>query len=147
MDDIEFKPYDNDNLKRIGTGKDADTYEDKKPVKKKPRSFRLIIILMIISGAFLTYLWYQNNILHPKQTESELLDIRSALFLYKESFNAYPAQLTELTKGRPLRDNWLTDAWGNPYRYKVDGGNQTFVVTSAGSDGEVGTDDDIESRN
>ena len=35
----------------------------------------------------------------------------------------------------------LADGWGNPLRYELDG--ETFMVRSAGPDGEFGTPDDI----
>jgi general secretion pathway protein G len=150
MDDIEFKPYDTDNPKRIGTKNDADGDSDEKrnshEIKSKPRNFTIIIYLLIAIVAFFSYRYYQKTVLYPNQTKSELQEIRSALYHYKESFNDYPTQLTELTKGRPLREIWLTDAWENPYRYEVDKNRQTFIVTSAGNDGKFGTNDDIQTE-
>ncbi len=144
MDDIEFKPYDDENLKRIGTKNDRDENQNEKPDKKKPRNFTVLIIAAIVVVGFFSFQWYQNNFLYPKETKNELLEIRNALFQYKESFGFYPNQLTELTKGRPLREIWLTDTWGNPYRYQVNENEQTFKVTSSGNDTKFGTSDDIE---
>lgn len=45
-------------------------------------------------------------------------------------------------------NNDLKDAWGNPYEYEeVDYGNgqRGILITSAGPDGSVGTDDDVTS--
>lgn len=152
MDDVEFKPYDNENPKRIGNNNDADNTDKdvKRPINKnksKPRNVTIIIFLIIGIVAILSYKYYQKTFLYPNQTTSELQEIRSALYLYKESFDAYPTQLTELTKGRPLREIWLTDAWGNLYRYEVKDDKQSFTVISAGGDGKFGNDDDIQTRN
>lgn len=139
---IDFSlPSDNEEQKRIGTNY-SEPAEVKKPENKK--NYRIIIILIILIVGIISYFYYQNNIRYPKQTKTELLEIRNALFHYKESFGKYPNHLTELVKGRPLREVWLTDAWNNPYQYKVDESQQSFVVISAGSDGKFGTDDDIQ---
>jgi hypothetical protein len=148
MSDVEFEPYDDSNLKRIGNGKDADEQQvEKRPFNKntfKPRNFTTLIVLIIASSGIFSFLYYQSRTHYPEQTKSEILEIRSALYLYKESFGTYPNQLTELTKSRPLRESWITDSWGNPYRYEVDNSEQSFIVQSAGSDGKFGTDDDIQ---
>ena len=148
MDDIEFKSYDSENQKRIGPHDYRDDDNSTKTPDNKnrfqPKSYTVIIIVAIAILFFFSYKWYQKNSLFPKQTKSELDDIRNALFQYKESFHAYPNQLTELAKGRPLRESWMTDAWENPYRYEVKENNQTFIVTSSGGDGKFGTDDDIQ---
>lgn len=148
MDDIEFEPFEDQDLKRIGPKNDADKAQDsKRPFnqnKFKPSNFKILIFVVIAVVCFFGFIWYQDNIRHPEQTKNELLDIRNALYLHKESFGTYPEQLAELAKGRPLRESWSTDAWDNPYRYDVDKSNQTFTLISAGSDGEFGTDDDLQ---
>lgn len=140
---IDFSlPSDNEEQKRIGENYSVEPEQEKKPVRKK--NYTVIIVLILLIVGIISYLHYQNKVLNPKQTRTELLEIRNALFHYKKSFGTYPNHLTELVKGRPLREIWLTDAWDNPYRYEVDGTQQTFVVISAGSDGKFGTADDIQ---
>jgi len=148
MDTIEFEPYDSQNLKRIGTGQDSDGNQSgKNPIdknKSKPGYYKIAIAILIAVVGVFSFKYYQNTILYPKQTNAELLDIRSALYHHKESFGTYPNQLTELAKGRPLREAWSTDAWEHAYRYQTDESKQTFIVTSAGFDGKFDTDDDIQ---
>ncbi|MCK5231011.1 MAG: type II secretion system protein GspG [Desulfobulbaceae bacterium] len=36
-----------------------------------------------------------------------------------------------------------TDHWGNPYIYRVAERQKSYILTSPGSDGKVGTDDDL----
>jgi hypothetical protein len=145
MVDFGLIPSDNDKQKKIGPHTYGDVGEvEKKPSNKNRLKPSYIIIIMFAILCLFGFEWYQNNFLYPKQTKSELLEIRNALYHYKESFDVYPNELTELAKGRPLREIWLTDAWDNPYQYEADESKQTFIVISGGNDGKFGTDDDIQ---
>ncbi len=147
MADFGLIPSENDYQKRIGATNDGDENTEEKSSDKnrfKPLNFKIIAMLVIVILSFFTFKWYQNKFLYPDQTKSELLEIRNALYHYEESFDVYPKQLTELAKGRPLRETWFIDAWENPYRYEVDEIKQNFIVTSAGYDGVFDTDDDIQ---
>lgn len=44
-------------------------------------------------------------------------------------------------RGPYTEDNKVNDPWSNPFHYESDG--RTIKITSGGSDGTVGTDDDI----
>lgn len=75
----------------------------------------------------------------------------------KEAVNTYymknkklPGALTQLIEGTdenpPILDGGegvLVDPWDNDYKYEVHG--KRFTVSSAGPDGEFGTEDDISS--
>jgi hypothetical protein len=56
-----------------------------------------------------------------------------------------PAALSELTPYLERPD--LSDPWGNPYEMRCDPGAKhvSLLVLSAGPDGKLGTDDDLDS--
>lgn len=104
MDDVEFEPYDEPVQKRIGEGhKNDQSWVEKKPNNKNTfRPFILVILIcIVITACVFSYLYYQSTILNRNKTTAELLEIKNALFLYKESIGNYPNKLVELAKGRP----------------------------------------------
>lgn len=80
--------------------------------------------------------------------------IALALDLYEADNGRYPAQLEDLIaqpseakkwKGPYLKKGLPKDPWGNPYVYHVPGAHNPAIydLSSAGADGEEGTEDDI----
>ena len=77
-----------------------------------------------------------------------------SLTMYKLDTARYPTTeegLQALIEGPATARNWkgpyteaekLNDTWGKPLQYELINA-RTFKITSAGSDGEFGTDDDI----
>ncbi len=147
MKDIEFEPFDEPAPKRIGTGSDIDdtSLERNSPKKRKSKSVLVVTLVFLISiiAIIFLYQYYQKSVVNKDKTSAELIEIRNALYLYKEGFGIYPNRLVELAKSRPLREVWLTDAWGNAYQYNLNENNTSFKLISAGYDGKLGTTDDI----
>lgn len=81
------------------------------------------------------------------RTIDDCIKITAALDLYKDYKKVYPPDLKTLIGNNPTRANWREDRWGVPYKYSIDDDTTTFVLTSAGKDGEFGTDDDIVFKN
>ncbi len=116
----------------------------------------LAVYVVAFGLMFLLYRVAPENLDRAKitATEIELRDIASALVAYQEDHGAYPASdaLVPSLRQRPTKGkegqtylrNGLdqTDGWGNPivYRTAADG---SFVLFSAGPDGEPETGDDI----
>jgi general secretion pathway protein G len=82
-------------------------------------------------------------------TGSNLQNVRSALEMFRLDNGRYPTEEEGLgILARPARPGgtiYLTgeprDAWGKPFRYRLEGG--LAAIESAGPDGVFGTADDI----
>jgi general secretion pathway protein G len=82
-------------------------------------------------------------------TGSKLQNVRSALEMYRLDNGRYPTEAEGLAVlGRPALPGGTIylldepkDAWGKPFRYRLDGG--LAVIESAGPDGIFGTADDL----
>ena len=78
-----------------------------------------------------------------KETESAVETVRSAVTLYVATNNAECATMDQLLEDKAIDKNRsTTDAWDNEFRIECDGTD--INVTSAGPDGEFGTEDDID---
>jgi hypothetical protein len=86
---------------------------------------------------------YQDRYSRPDETRKEATSIIQALEASRERHGKYPTALEAVIGQRPLRRDWHTDAWGNRYRYTVTPAGESFRLSSPGSDGEFGTDDDL----
>ena len=84
-------------------------------------------------------------------TQSELGSLAKMIYLTQletgrvpnpRKFAAYCRKKLKVAKGQE-RDTSL-DHWGNPYKLEIYG-RKSFAVLSAGPDGELDTDDDLES--
>ncbi len=78
-------------------------------------------------------------------------NLKSCIVNYNLQYKKYPSELKQLVEPRgddePILDGGegaLEDPWGNEYKYERNG--KKILVTSAGPDGEWGTDDDISSN-
>jgi general secretion pathway protein G len=77
-----------------------------------------------------------------KQAESAVEIVRSAVQLYMATNNAECATMEQLIEDKAIdKSKATTDPWDRPYQIECDGTEVT--VTSAGPDGEFGTEDDI----
>ena len=70
--------------------------------------------------------------------------IKEAIEEWRTVYNSYPTELEEITRGRPLRKEWLTNEWKQPYAYKLSEKQKTFILRSSGPDQIFGNSDDIE---
>lgn len=138
-------------------------YKHRKRVRKKERKDRvkrpvekygfqpstLILLSVLIISVLSTVLFYNYNKtdVYPDKTRSEIIEISKALNKWKKHYGNYPTELNDITKGKPLRKQWINDSWKNPYEYNLKENGNSFEIISAGSDGEFYTKDDIKSKN
>ncbi len=83
-----------------------------------------------------------------KVTKTSMATIKNALQTYYTNQNAYPPTLQVLIP-TPLAQGSDLDSWDRPYYYNPAGKpgaprEQGFTLISAGSDGQMGTEDDID---
>jgi len=80
-------------------------------------------------------------LLQPEIIEvtSDMVNVTIAALEYEDTHNALPDDLEVLDLSLSTR----TDPWGNPYRYMIVEDEPGFDVVSSGSDGIMGTDDDL----
>ncbi len=76
------------------------------------------------------------------QSNYKIHSIQSGSEQYHAEHNAYPTSMDQLQDGGYINADDRNDAWDNPYRFEG-GGKTAPVITSAGKDGEFGTDDDV----
>lgn len=82
-------------------------------------------------------------------TRSSISAICTAIDLFEVERGKYPAAIDDLTvpvdgQAPYIRGGVPADSWGNPFGY-VNSGGGNYVVTSAGPDGQMGTEDDVTS--
>jgi len=108
----------------------------------------IVVILVFIIGSLAAFLFfnYQKTSIFPKKTKNEILEISDRIKKWNEKFGQYPKELNELIGKNPIRQDWIKDAWKKPYKYTVIKNGTGFLITSAGSDGQFGTQDDIKSE-
>ncbi|WP_299684795.1 type II secretion system protein GspG [uncultured Dokdonia sp.] len=101
-----------------------------------------IYVSVFVIVIFLIGSWFLYTVLfaYPKQTLKEMKTITHAIVSYEENTGKKIQSLETLVVGRPLRKDWLKDAWGKPYQLTT---IPNFQLISAGSDSQFGTEDDI----
>jgi hypothetical protein len=83
------------------------------------------------------------NYFNKRDTINECKEMVTALKHYEESTHNYPANLSILIEGNPLRADRTTDQWGYPYKYVLNSQGYAYVLKSAGSDNKFNTKDDL----
>ena len=73
------------------------------------------------------------------EVTSDMVNLTIAALEYEDEHDALPDDLDVLDLSLSTR----TDPWGNPYRYMIVENQPGFDVVSSGSDGIMGTDDDL----
>ncbi len=73
------------------------------------------------------------------ETSSDMVNVMIAAYEYEDKHGGMPEELDSLG----LSVSTTTDPWGNPYRYVITDDELGFDVISSGSDGIMGTDDDM----
>ena len=112
----------------------------------QPSSLMIITILIVGSITAFLFFSYQKAFVYPEKTEKEISQISHRMENWKENLGQYPTELNELIGNSPLRQDWKKDAWNRKYEFKITENGEKFLITSAGSDGKFGTDDDIKSE-
>ena len=71
-----------------------------------------------------------------------MTEIKLAIEKFKKDTKNFPDSIDELIGKNPLRKNWSEDNWGTAYKlFKNE--NQSIELTSAGTDRQFGTKDDL----
>lgn len=112
----------------------------------QPSSIMVISVLIITSISAFLFFSYQRKSIFPKKTEREISEMSDRMKNWKENLGKYPAELNELIGNSPLRQDWKKDAWNREYKLTISENGKEFLITSAGSDGKFGTEDDIKSE-
>ncbi len=120
-----------------------------RPIEKHlfgPRAIILFIMccLAIISSSL--FMAYQKFVTHIKTTQNELVQITQRMELWYNKYGQYPNTLAELIGNDPIRDAWEKDAWNHPYQFSISQKEHTFLIISAGPNGQFGTEDDLTSN-
>ena len=121
----------------------------KRPFQKyflQPSVLILITLLIIANISIVLFLNYQRKYIFPEKTVKEISEISDRVEKWQEKFGAYPKELNELIGNDPIRQAWKEDAWNRDYKYTVTENGNGFLITSAGPDGQFGTEDDIKSE-
>lgn len=121
----------------------------KRPIQKyflQPSSIMVIVFLAVGSLSAFLFFNYQRTSIFPENTEKEISEMSDRMENWNKKFGQYPTELNELIGNSPMRQNWAKDAWNHPYEYTITENGKGFLITSAGSDGKFGTEDDIKSK-
>jgi general secretion pathway protein G len=121
----------------------------KRPIQKyfmQPSALMLIAVLVIGSLSAILFFTYQRTSVFPEKTEKEISEMSKRMENWNEKFGKYPTELNDLIGNSPLRQDWKKDAWNREYEFTIIENGNGFLITSAGSDGKFGTEDDIKSE-
>jgi len=111
-----------------------------------PGSIMKITVIVIVSLSAFLFFFYQRKFVFPKKTEKEISEMSERINNWNENLGKYPNELNELIGNNPVRQEWKKDAWNRDYKYVVNENGNGFLIISAGSDGQFGTEDDIKSQ-
>lgn len=116
----------------------------------------VIVIIGILAGALATSLSGRSEDARIARAKSDLTGTLSmALDMFDQDCGRYPTADEGLKvlvnggningwKGPYLKSDLKPDPWGNAYNYAPDANNpKRYVLSSAGPDGKLGTEDDI----
>jgi hypothetical protein len=109
----------------------------------------IIIGIFILAGFILAFgsirllAWYSDDYINPQLTREEGIKIVKSLKSYHKSYKKYPESIESLIGDNPIRKDWRSDAWGEPYIYELAKDNKSFKLVSKGKDRKLDTQDDI----
>lgn len=121
----------------------------KRPIQKyfmQPSALMFLSVLIIGSISAILFFTYQRKSVFPEKTKKEILEMSDRMENWKENLGKYPTELNELIGNSPLRQDWKKDDWNREYEFTIIENEKKFLITSAGSDGKFGTEDDIKSE-
>ncbi|SNR17753.1 hypothetical protein [Tenacibaculum jejuense] len=105
---------------------------------------RVGILLGVLMGVIIVLkiiFFFSGNSLNESVTKNKVVEIKALLEKEKEVFGKYPDELNIIKRNNPLRNYLLADGWGTTFSYKVI--EDTYFLSSAGSDKEINTKDDL----
>lgn len=109
----------------------------------QPSALIVIAFLVVGSLSAILFFTYQRTSVFPKKTKKEISEMNDRMENWNENLGQYPMELNELIGNSPLRQDWKKDAWNREYKFSIIDNGNGFLITSAGSDGKFGTEDDI----
>jgi general secretion pathway protein G len=121
----------------------------KRPIQKyfmQPSALMFVAVLVIGSISAILFFTYQRKSVFPEKTKKEITEMSERMENWNENLGQYPTDLNELIGNSPLRQDWKKDAWNREYEFTIMENGKGFLITSAGSDGKFGTEDDIKSK-
>lgn len=107
----------------------------------------VVCILGILAAGVVVSMSGHDKIARINTTRASIAQIQQAVQIFAMRHNSkLPDTLDELTAGTDdepglLKEGAINDSWGTPFGYSKTG--QKFKITSAGPDGEMGTEDDL----
>ena len=96
----------------------------------------VFIILLILLMPFVTKTGKDTTL-------EKIVEIKDLLEKEKEVFGKYPKELETIKRGNPMRESLLIDGWNHKFDYQTTNDRNSYVLTSLGKDGKLGTDDDL----
>lgn len=107
----------------------------------------VVCILGILAAVVIPNIMGHDEEARRQATRTSITAIEQAVQIFAMRHNGkLPDSLEELTAGTDdapglLKEGALNDSWGTPFGYTKQG--KKFKVSSAGPDGELGTEDDL----
>ena len=107
----------------------------------------VVTILGILAAVVIPNIMGHDKTARVNATRTSITAIEQAVQIFAMQHNGkLPDSLEELTAGTDdapglLKEGALNDSWGSPFAFAKTG--KKFKITSAGPDGEQGTEDDI----
>jgi len=118
----------------------------------------VMAILVMIASMATVAIFTANRRATRNAVLSEISTMENACTQFRLQLQRYPAKLEDLFTppqgvsvdrwGGPYLDKGdIMDPWNNPYNYEANEGQDLVRISSAGPDGQPGTDDDIPNPN
>jgi hypothetical protein len=107
-------------------------------------SIQILLIavgLIIVARILLGFFYFGDK--GTKETTAKIAEITAILIDEKKDLGLYPKELNKIIRNNPLRQNITLDYWNNEFHYEQLDNGLNYVLKSMGSDGILGTDDDI----
>ncbi|MEM7782470.1 MAG: type II secretion system major pseudopilin GspG [Planctomycetota bacterium] len=115
----------------------------------------LVMAILVVLASLSTFAVL--NLQKTSYQRTAFMDIKTlsdACKMYKLNCGFFPAKLEDLTNnpaglsraqwGGPYIEQVISnDPWNRPYKYSPDEANDRVLITSAGPDGQEGTQDDV----
>ncbi len=121
----------------------------KRPFQKyvmQPSVLGFIAIFIIVCSTAILFFTYQRTSIYPEKTKTEIAEMSERVENWNDKLGTYPTDMNELIGNSPIRQEWKNDAWDRAYTYTIMENGNGFLITSAGPDGQFGTEDDINSK-
>jgi general secretion pathway protein G len=144
---IKLRKDDKKHIKKITAKENEDGKQ--RPLQKhllKPSVTTAFIVITFFTILGLVFFNYQKYITHPKNTKIEIVKLSNRIEQWYSKYDSLPKTLYDIIGTSPVMQDWDKDAWHTPYRYTMINNNTSFLITSAGSDKEFNTEDDITSK-